>query len=80
MDCNWLYFPNTQRTPARMMSIVEVFSNHLDEIASPQNRLTNNDVLAVVAIDLESAVFVVERVKINSELLEMPVLLRSKGK
>lgn len=80
MDCNWLYFPNTQRPPARMMSIVEVFSNHLDEIASPQNRLTSNDVLAMVASDLESAGFLVERGKKKSELLEMPVLFKEQGK
>lgn len=66
--------------PARMMSIVEVFSNHLDEIASPQNRLTSNDVLAVVASDLESAGFLVERGKKKSELLEMPVLFKEQGK
>lgn len=79
MGCNWLYFPTTQRPPEKMLRIVDAFNNHFAEVASPKNTLNSNEVLAVVANDLEASGFLVERGKKKADLLEMPVLFKEQG-
>ena len=80
---DWRYFPAHSRPPAWVEPLVEVFRDHQAEIDSqivhPQ-RMQSDDVLAVVADDLEEKLgFDVERGKNVEGKLPRPVFFGDQG-
>jgi len=61
---SWISFPITQRPPAPVVETVRVFSEAMSVISSEQGStatLTGNEVLAIIATNLEAIGFLVER-------------------
>lgn len=64
-------FPRTWTPPAWVGRIVEIFRNHESRISpdQPERRLSSEEVLAVLAGDLESLGFQIEKLKLTDRKL-----------
>lgn len=82
MTCNWTVFPNSLRPNDVFRSVGSAFDAHMDEIDSSidrPRRLVSNDVLAVVAPELQKAGFIVETGKGKDQIIHVPVLYGERG-
>ena len=70
----WTYFPNSQRITDDLLQVVSIFNKKKDEIDSCSQNLQSNEVLALLADDLEKIGYMVERSKRENDLIKMPVL------
>ena len=55
------------------------FDRHMEDISSSEHCLSSNDVLAIVANDLEESGYLVEKSKRSEDLIRMPVLFGEQG-
>nr|BFD63653.1 hypothetical protein BdHM001_23340 [Bdellovibrio sp. HM001] len=85
----WVYFPKNQKLPSIGGKIVDLFSQHFESISSEKNDhkiskdfkdASSDNVLKVVATDLESIGFRVEKSKKKEERVYVPVLFGINGK
>lgn len=79
MACNWIYFPNTQRPPRKLLEVVDVFDGRMNTISSPDHTLDSNSVLSEISDGLIEAGFDVEAGRRKTERLKMPVLFKDRG-
>jgi len=76
---NWQYYPKSDKVPSHLLKVISVFESHNDIIESPINKLVSNDVLAILADDLENVDFKVERSKRREDKIRIPVLFGRNG-
>ena len=76
---NWQYYPKSDKVPSHLLKVISVFESHNDIIESPINKLVSNDVLAILADDLENIDFKVERSKRREDKIKIPVLFGRNG-
>ncbi|WP_416420551.1 hypothetical protein ACLZHR_09565 [Priestia aryabhattai] len=76
---NWQYYPKSDKVPSHLLKVISVFESHKDIIESPINKLVSNDVLAILADDLENVDFKVERSKRREDKIRIPVLFGRNG-
>lgn len=76
---NWQYYPKSDKVPSHLLKVISVFESHNDIIESPINKLVSNDVLAILANDLENINFKVERSKRREDKIRIPVLFGRNG-
>lgn len=67
-------FPRSKGVSASIQAIVECFELEIENIKSPQNNLSSNDVLALVRPHLEKLNFKVETGKSTNGKINVPVL------
>ena len=72
-------FPNNLRPSDELRELATAFDRHMEEISSTNHSLSSNDVLAVVADDLEANGYLVEKSKRAEDLIRMPVLFGEQG-
>lgn len=72
-------FPNSLRPSDELRELATAFDRHMEEISSTNHSLSSNDVLAVVADDLEANGYLVEKSKRAEDLIRMPVLFGEQG-
>lgn len=79
----WRFFPASSPPPTWVQALADIFANHKSEIDSMvdhQKRMQSNDVLAVLAADLqEQAGFQVESGKKAAGKLNRPVFFGDEG-
>jgi hypothetical protein len=79
----WRYFPSFSPAPDWAKALVQVFLNHrtaIDSYVTHEKRMESNDVLAVLADDLENELgFQVERGKQKLGKLPRPVFFGDQG-
>lgn len=73
------YFPKNKAITEDLIKVVEVFSAKHNQINSENNQLTSNDVLSIIADDLESLGYQVERSKKSIDKILIPVLYGING-
>lgn len=76
----WIYFPNSTKLPDHLRTVISAFENNEDRITSDTHQLKSDDVLSILAADLESGGYLVERSKAKSDLIRVPVLYGENGK
>lgn len=79
MDVRWQYFPKFAAAPEHLKQVVSAFERASDEIATPKNQLSSNEVLEHVANHLEEIDFKVERGKSRAQKIHRPVLYGRDG-
>ena len=79
MPTSWILFPNSLRPSDELRELAAIFDKHMEEISSAAHGLSSNDVLAVVADDLEASGYLVEKSKRAEDLIRMPVLFGERG-
>lgn len=79
MPTSWILFPNSLRPSDELRELAAIFDKHMEEISSAAHGLSSNDVLAVVADDLEANGYLVEKSKRAEDLIRMPVLFGEQG-
>ena len=79
MNTNWQYFPRFAPAPQHLIDTVSVFEKASSTIGTPQNQLSSNEVLEVVADGLEALFYRVERGKTRAEKIYRPVLYGKDG-
>ena len=72
-------FPNSLRPSDELRELATAFDRHMEEISSTNHSLSSNDVLAVVADDLEANGYLVEKSKRAEDLIRIPVLFGEQG-
>ena len=78
---NWIYFPQNRIIETHLQKIIKVFENNQEIIASEQTmNLKSDEVLAVIASDLEDVGYQVEKSKKSMDLIRVPVLFGRNGK
>lgn len=77
---NWRYYPTNQKCPKALEDIVNVFESHVTKFDSSKLQLKSNDVLSVLANDVENMGFKVERSKNADGKVKIPVLFGRNGK
>lgn len=70
----WTYFPRNQKITNTLLRIVSVFENKKDDMDSYSKHLKSDEVLALVAEDLEEIGYKVEKSKRDNDKIKMPVL------
>ena len=76
---NYQFYPKSERLPNKLLPIVEIFQTHANEISSENHQLKSNDVLHIVANDIEKLGYLVERGKKAEEKIHIPVLFGRNG-
>lgn len=79
MQSNWILFPNSLRPSDELRMLASVFDAHMEEITSESNNLKSNEVLGILADDLEAIGYTVEKSKKAEDLIRMPVLFGEQG-
>jgi hypothetical protein len=74
-----MYFPRSNKLPNHLTSVVRVFTIHEDNIKSPENKLSSNEVLLMITEDLEIEGYSVEKGKKKKDKLHVPVLFGLNG-
>jgi len=76
----WQYFPKSVPCPGHLSEVISVFQLHAGTISSARKRRQHsNAVLAVIAPDLRSLGYEVERGKRRNEKVTVPVLFGRSG-
>jgi len=76
---NWQYFPKSQEIPEHLMQAISVFENNAISIDSKNHKLSSNEVLEIIRLDLENIGFIVERSKKQVDKIKVPVLFGKNG-
>lgn len=79
MPCSWILFPNSLRPLQELRDLASVFDSHMAAISSVSHNLKSNEVLEVLAEDLEAIGYLVEKSKRAEDLIRMPVLFGEYG-
>lgn len=79
MPSSWILFPNSLRPSDELRELASVFDRHMQEISSESHSLSSNEVLGMIANDLESQGYLVEKSKRAEDLIRMPVLFGEQG-
>ncbi|MEH7181093.1 hypothetical protein [Neobacillus vireti] len=77
---NWQYYPKTDLIPNHLYAVVNIFENKQNQIDSSKFTLPSNDVLAVIAEELEALHYQVEKSKREIDKIKVPVLFGRNGK
>jgi len=80
MPIEWQYYPKSHRAPDSLLSLIQVFEAHENEISSAAHTLLSNNVLAPLAPDLRGTGFRVELGKKSADRIQVPVLFGRNGK
>lgn len=71
----WTYFPRNKKITDELLHVISVFESQKSNIDSySHKKLESNDVLKVLADDLEKIGYQVERSKKEKDKIKMPVL------
>lgn len=76
----WQLYPKNITCNTNLKNIIDVFQKHLNEIDSNNHQLASNDVLSIVTADLEAIGYKVEKSKLKSDKITVPVLYGRNGK
>ena len=76
----WMYFPNSNKLPDHLQNVIATFNKNESNISSDVHQLKSDDVLTLVAPDLEACGFVVEKSKAKADVVRVPVLYGENGK
>ena len=68
------YFPKSERMPDHLKDLIDIFSEKDELISSPSNTLESNEVLAVLAPEMEKRGYLVEKGKSAKFKIKIPVL------
>lgn len=79
MKSSWIVFPNSLRPTDNLFKLAAVFDQHLEEISSDEHTLESNAVLQILASDLESIGYSVEKGKKDEDKIRVPVLFGEHG-
>jgi hypothetical protein len=79
METTWQYFPRFAPTPEHLKHTVAAFEKVEEHIATPKHQLSSNEVLELVADNLEALRYKVERGKTKAEKIHRPVLYGKDG-
>jgi hypothetical protein len=80
-EVSWQLFPKSTKAPDFLISTVEAFNSVESTITSDKTGpQTSNEALAIVRPGLESLGYQVERGKLGSEKIQVPVLYGQNGK
>ena len=79
MNTHWQYFPRFAPAPQHLIDTVTAFERVSNQISTPHNQLSSNEVLDAVADGLESLAYKVERGKTRAEKIYRPVLYGKDG-
>lgn len=77
---NWMSFPKNKEIEPHLLEIVRVMENKYDDYNSEHYTLKSNEVLNIVACDLELLGYRVEKGKKKNEKIHVPVLYELNGK
>ena len=77
---NWMYFPKYKTIEPHLKEIIEVFKNNSNQISSQIYTLESNKVLNIIAKDLETNGYSVEKSKKVNDKIKVPVLIGLNGK
>lgn len=77
---NWQYYPKSDKIPQHLVLVTEIFNQRENNIKSPQNKLSSNQVLSIIRKDLQRIGFEVEMNKKARGKIRVPVLFGKNGK
>ena len=77
---NWQYYPKSDRLPEHLSYLIDVFVQHEEDIKSPDNGLTSDQVLSVLRESLVAVGFDVEKSKKTIDKINVPVLFGRNGR
>ena len=73
-------YPKNIPCNKNLLSIIKIFEDHQINFGSSKYQLASNDVLAIVANDLEYLGYKVEKSKLKNDKITVPVLYGRNGK
>ena len=76
----WQLYPKNITCNRNLKNIIDVFQKHLNDIDSKSHQLASNDVLSIVTADLEAIGYKVEKSKLKTDKITVPVLYGRNGK
>lgn len=76
----WMYYPNSEKIPAHLEMLINIFIKNETAISSDSNNLKSDEALAVLSGDMELNGFSVEKSKAKVDLVRVPVLYGENGK
>ena len=76
----WEYFPKSDPAPELALEVIEAFESEASQIDSSRESLKSNEVLGVLASQLQQMGFSVETGKKASEKVHVPVLFGRNGR
>ena len=80
MSCiQYQFYPKCNKVPKSLSEIPKIFEKNEEQITSSKNQLSSNEVLSVLADDIESLEYKVERSKKNEDKIRIPVLFGLNG-
>ena len=76
----WQLYPKNITCNTNLKNIIDVFRKHLNNIDSNSHQLKSDIVLSIVTPDLEAIGYKVEKSKLKSDKITVPVLYGRNGK
>lgn len=73
------FYPKSNISPTSLLDIIEIFKKNEEDISSSNHQLSSNDVLHILANDIESLGYFVERSKKIEDKIRVPVLFGRNG-
>lgn len=73
------FYPKSNISPTSLLDIIEIFKKNEEDISSSNYQLSSNDVLHILANDIESLGYFVERSKKAEDKIRVPVLFGRNG-
>src|SRR3989442_10184587 len=77
---DWQYYPKSEGIPKHLSDVRDVFDSHAASMDSSHKNLTSDQVLGIVREDLSTLGFTVEKSKLRSDKIKVPVLFGRNGK
>lgn len=77
---NFQLFPRSFGITAEVKSVIDCFEKHYDEIKSPENTLSSDEVLKIIKTSLEKINYKVEASKSQIDKIKVPVLFSLNNK
>lgn len=78
-DIQYQFYPKSNSTPTSLLKIVDIFKIKKDLLSSSKYQLQSNEVLHIIADDIESLGYQVERSKKAEDKIKVPVLFGRNG-
>lgn len=76
---DWELFPKCVKCDDNLRNVIKVFNKNIISIDSKKNDLNSDSVLKIVRPNLESIGYIVEKSKLSSDKIKMPVLFGRNG-
>jgi hypothetical protein len=76
----WQYYPKSEGIPKHLSDVKDVFDSLAASMDSSHKNLTSDQVLGIVREDLSTLGFTVEKSKLRSDKIKVPVLFGRNGK